>query len=427
MNAGIHLKRMELRRGKRQGITRDQMFGNCHETRTRFISKACLERLERASDWLVENVLPIGWIALLTGMFWIGDRSHYHRLYYALLLTPAALAIFLSPARLKALFSSPLLIVFILFGGYVTLSIAWSGSANSAGALAKRPLYVLFLFFSGGLLALQSPKRLMSGIQTGAAIATLLGAASLGLYVRDGMPGRLAGYGALSNPLLSSHVYGFFMAFWLADWFLRKRPIAPASLFSLLVFGILVVATGSRTPLVALAACCAWLMLAHWNRRSLILLAAVILTGAGVLIFHPEGLFSRGTSLRPEIWRAIWPQIHDAFWFGHGYDTPMRIVIPDAFADPHNLLLGVLYDCGVVGLALWLSLYAFALAFAWRNRKEPLVMIASTLAVFGFMAGMTEGRDFLSRPKEHWFLIWIPMTLLFSAGMMHKRKDVHAS
>jgi O-antigen ligase len=107
----------------------------------------------------------------------------------------------------------------------------------------------------------------------------------------------------------------------------------------------------------------------------------------------------------------------------------MSIAIPDVFADPHNLSLGVLYDCGVVGLALWLSLYAFALVFAWRNRKEPLVMIASTLTVFGFMAGMAEGNAFLSRPKEHWFLIWIPMALLFSAELMHKHegKDVRTS
>jgi hypothetical protein len=42
------------------------------------------------------------------------------------------------------------------------------------------------------------------------------------------------------------------------------------------------------------------------------------------------------------------------------------------------------------------------------------VMISSALLVFGFAAGLTEGGEFLTRPKEHWFLIWIPFALLSS-------------
>jgi hypothetical protein len=34
------------------------------------------------------------------------------------------------------------------------------------------------------------------------------------------------------------------------------------------------------------------------------------------------------------------------------------------------------------------------------------------LVVFGFVAGLTEGSAFFSRPKEQWFLIWIPLALL---------------
>jgi O-antigen ligase len=396
------------------------------------ILRAYPRRPEQVSDWLVRNILPIGWTALLTGMLWIGDRSHYHRLYYVLLAAPTLLIILFRPARLKALFSSPLLIVFTLFILYVMMSIAWSGSDYSAFSLIKKPLYVMLLFFSGGLLALESPRRLMFSLQTSAVIASLIGVVSLGLYFYDGMPQRLPGYGALFNPLLSSHVYGFFMAFWLADWFLRKHPANPLSLFSLLVFGTLVIATGSRTPLLALAACCAWLILVHWNKRSLTLLVVAVLAGVGLLIFRPESLFSRGVSFRPEIWEKIWLQILDAPWFGHGYDTPIRIEIPSldyAFADPHNLSLGVFYECGIVGMAFWLSLYTCALVFAWRNRKEPLIMMASALLVFGFVAGMTEGGSFISRPKEHWFLVWIPMTLLFSAELMqtHKDKYVHTA
>jgi len=60
-------------------------------------------------------------------------------------------------------------------------------------------------------------------------------------------------------------------------------------------------------------------------------------------------------------------------------------------------------------------LYTIALVYSWRNRSNPAVVIASALLIFGLVAGLTEGRDFLSRPKEHWFLIWIPFALTISA------------
>ena len=84
-------------------------------------------------------------------------------------------------------------------------------------------------------------------------------------------------------------------------------------------------------------------------------------------------------------------------------------------ADPHNIELAVLFVGGIVGLLLWLAIYAVAFRYAWRNRASPAVLIASTLLVFGFVSGLTEGNSFFSRPKEHWFLIWIPFALLIAA------------
>jgi hypothetical protein len=71
-------------------------------------------------------------------------------------------------------------------------------------------------------------------------------------------------------------------------------------------------------------------------------------------------------------------------------------------------------------------MYAYAAFYAWQNRKNPAVLIASTLVVFGFTAGLTEGSAFFSRPKEHWFLIWIPLALLASTRLKPtKRAQQH--
>lgn len=387
-------------------------------------------RRERAADWLIEIVLPAGWLVLLTGMFWIGDRSLYHKAYYLLLAAPTLLAIILRPAALRTLLSSPLLIAFILLSAYTVITLIWSSTDTASSSLAKRPLYILLLFSSACLIALQAPKRLELSVQASALIASLAGLLSLAFYLYSGADGRLTGYGALYNPLLSSHVYGFFMAYWTASWFLRKNIFDPLTLASLAIFGALLLATGSRTPIMAMAICLLWLIVSHWNKRSLIALVTAGTVGTLLLFVYPGALTGRGLSSRPEIWGKAWQQILEAPWLGHGYDAPLKIWISAhdfAMADPHNMLLAVLYYCGAIGLVLWLSLYAIALTSAWRMRKQPMTVIASALLVYGFAASMTEGGAFISRPKEHWFLIWIPMALI-AASMLIKqnREHVHA-
>ncbi|WRL07413.1 O-antigen ligase family protein, partial [Pseudomonas aeruginosa] len=44
-----------------------------------------LTRLRHDTSRILSHwILPLGWLALLTGMFWVGDRSDYHRLFYIL-------------------------------------------------------------------------------------------------------------------------------------------------------------------------------------------------------------------------------------------------------------------------------------------------------------------------------------------------------
>ncbi len=45
---------------------------------------------------------------------------------------------------------------------------------------------------------------------------------------------------------------------------------------------------------------------------------------------------------------------------------------------------------------------------AWARERAT----SRSGARYGLVAGMTEGGSFLSRPNEHWFLIWIPLALV---------------
>ena len=373
-------------------------------------------RPQQVSNWLICYCLPFGWLALLTGMFWIGERPYYHKLFYATLALPTLVAVALQPSQLKLLFQQPLIRLFLLFSAYIMLSVLWAGTDETPLSMIKRPLYLLMLLFAACLISLKQPSKLERMTQLAGVIAVLCAGLSLGYFFYEGASGRFKGYGALYNPLLSAHVFGFFCAYWLSRWYLDDKLTSTLPLAALLILWGVLLYTGSRTPLVALSACILWLAICQWKPRILLVIAAAIALGLVAQTLHLTGsILTRGVSYRPAIWQEALRQLQDNVWLGLGYTHPQIFRVDglkSALADTHNIELSVLFSGGIVGLALWLLMYAYAMLYAWQRRQQPAVLIASTLVVFGFFAGLTEGSAFFSRPKEQWFLIWIPLALL---------------
>jgi O-antigen ligase len=367
---------------------------------------------ERLYKGYVSIWMPIALVLLLTGMFWVGERSLYHKLYYIVIAFPTLIAICACWSRFCFLREEMLFWLFMVFLMYVMVSLAWSPGAIDYSKL-KHPLYILMLIMSVAALAEYDMRRLVQALGFAGVVAALAALASSSVHLVWGGQSRFEGFGALYNPLLTSHVYGFFAALWLGALLSSSRLWLLK--FSMLVILIMLLfQTGSRTPFLALGVCFAWLLVLVADRRIVWLAMAVAIITAIGLWFFGAGLLERGLSYRPSIWAETWRQIMPALWFGHGYDASIDIVLPNfavLLADPHNLTLAVIYQTGLVGGMLWLAIYAYGLLNAWRMRESGLVLISSTLLVYGFMAGMTEGGSFMSRPKEHWFLIWIPIAI----------------
>lgn len=379
----------------------------------------------RCDDALTGVVLPVGLTALLTGMLWVGDAGHYPRIFMWLVALPAVVLIALRPGALRAVAESPVVAAFAAFAAYLLVSLLWATPERSVDSLIRRPLMVLVTFVAVHEVGIRHPERLRQVVHLSAAAALAGACYALVRFALDGMPGRLSGYGALDNPLLVSHVFGFFTALWVGRHVVEGRPSASLSLLAIVVCGALLLATGSRTPLVALTATVLWVALIRPGRRSAAFAGGVLLLGVLILGFWPEILLQRGVSYRPQIWGEALRQIAAHPWFGHGYGSPIHIHLPDfafPFREPHNLTLSVVYDAGVVGGLLWLSIYGVALAGAWRWRQAADVAWFSAPVVYGLFAGMTEGGSFLSRPKEHWFLVWIPLALLAVAVARERRR-----
>lgn len=377
---------------------------------------------------LTEKIIPFGILVLLSGMFWIEERSDYQRAFYIFLALPTTIALFLNIETIRKLIKTEIFILSSAFFIYTAVSIAWTDTDSPAASLIKRPLYATMLLISTTLVIARSEKILEETVLTSIIIAAISATLSIVYYLAYDNTDRLTGYRALYNPLLTSHVYGMFTAMAIALLFtLRDKKIIAISIM-LPPLLLLLLLTGSRTPLLALTLTLAWLISLYRNKTAMTILFVSAASAALLITLYPESIMSRGFSYRPEIWHQAWLQIIERPWFGHGYDHKMIFWVEGidyAFSDPHNIELAVLFSGGIVGLTIWLTLYAYALLFAWKNHENTLIVMASAALVFGFGAGLTEGKDFISRPKEHWFLIWIPFSLL-AASWFLKREKQHA-
>ncbi|WP_252274977.1 O-antigen ligase family protein [Pseudomonas subflava] len=365
--------------------------------------------------------LTLGYFLLLTGLFWLPNPSAHTKVYYAAMAAPALLAMILAPRVLGEMLREPIVLAYLGLAAWLLLSLTWTTSDSSLTSLAKRPLYVFMAIASCTLIALRDQALLMKALRFAAIAASLAALINVTYHLWTSPSVRMVGGGALRNSLLSSHVFGFFLTFWVASWASRneQRQWLPLLLAAPLLAACL--ATGSRTSLMALVIVCGWLTFFSWQRGR-VLIGALAAVTALVVVLAPDWLLQRGVSFRPELWTDALRQALEAFWIGHGYDSRFVFDVPGhtPLTDPHNVELAVLLELGIVGLIAWLSMHLLSLWRCYRQRHLPRFQIASALLIYGLAAGLTEGSNFLARPNESWFIIWIPLSLIAALSISHR-------
>ena len=380
----------------------------------------------RVFDFISLWILPTGYFLLLCALFFLPGRSLHHKLFYGLFSIPTLIALCLRPRELKELLREPVFIAVLLFAAWALLSLAWGPGGEPLGGMFKPPLHTLLLF-AGCYLLVRYRSDILQPLLFGAALVALIATTIfLFMFARIYEPGmRLIGGGAFDNPLLSSHLFGFFSAYWLSvTMTCKRRQMMWLSVPAMAVMFMAVIGTGSRTPLVALTMAALWLCFICWNRRSVGLLIALVLSAATVLTLFAQMIIERGDSYRLEIWQKVLHMIADHPWIGHGYSASLAVDPGNgvSFQEPHSFVLGVLYYVGIIGLLPWLFFLLWGLLSSWRQRVQPMLIIASTWLIFGIGAGLTEGGGIISRPKEHWFLLWIPLALIAALSINQRAR-----
>ena len=386
---------------------------------------------QRLFDFICLWLLPVGLLLLLSDLYFLPDRSQHHKLYYGLFSIPTLIAILLRPKELKDILREPLVLGFILFAGWAMVSLIWSTLSDDDGFLGslKPPLHLLMLFLGCSLLIKYRSESLQPVFFAAAIIALIATLYNLYMFIPTYAPDvRMIGAGAFDNPLLSSHAFGFFCIYWLTLGMTCKRPhILFVAIPAFIIMFAALLATGSRTPLVAIVMAMVWLCCICWNRRSLALISLLAIGGVVVMALFSEMILSRGSSFRFELWQMTLNLIEQHPWIGYGFEAPLTLQLQGfdtVLFEPHNFALGVLYYVGILGFMPWLFMQVWALYSSWRHRVQPLFILASAWLVYGIGAGLTEGGGILPRPKEHWYLLWIPLALIAALSINRRLKTL---
>lgn len=370
-------------------------------------------------------VLLPGLLCLLIGIA-LPSSGMYYRSTILLLWLPTLYLLVIRRHEWWSWFS-PLMVAATLFFAWALLSSLWSNGDEPAREI-KHALMIYLTLCAGVLAAGLERRWLICLLTVSCYFMACFAAISLYVaYVLHNVPAtfRVASFWQMSHPILAAHVFGFFLMALLHMRPARMAHQACWSLALLLLAGFILL-TQSRGVWMALSA---GLIVTAALRRERIYLFAM-LAGATllslVLAFWPDLLTGRGMSLRPELAAEGLALLghHPLGGFGLGGQYSLQLETTGRHFDhPHNLFLSVGLDLGGVGLVLWLAVWALLLQAGWRNRQSALGSTVLGVWCFATVSFLSDGAGIWSKPREIWFLTWIPLTLALALGSAKTRSQ----
>jgi O-antigen ligase len=233
---------------------------------------------------------------------------------------------------------------------------------------------------------------------------------------------RMMGFGITDNPNPSAFIYGFFGVIALdyarRHWGETLAYVYAAGVFVIAVFVIL---TQSNTGLVALVTACTLLLLLDRRpARPIVIIALFLGLLAAISLAWSFGLISAATDdgfmNRIPIWERILEQWKSAPVFGYGYQQTIlldqngeRSILNYA----HNTFLSTLRDGGLVGLVMLVVVFGLMLRSALSMVYVEHRARYACLFAFGMVCMLVDTDQLVTRPRELWIIMWLPL-----AGLM---------
>lgn len=297
----------------------------------------------------------------------------------------------------------------------------------------------LIVYPFGALVLLQF--RSPQGLRTVSIAATLTSLAVSIWVIVEAAQGGFAYRGdiEINQNVVSMYIaLGFLTALAGSLHVPRGRGVALRTILGLIVLGTMtyaIVLLASRGMIIsALIASTALLVrtVVADRRRLRFLLVLALLVGVGFLLPGSEGLIARFEEPntvtgggRVTIWAAVVDSLTQAspraLLAGHGFEASQRVVERHfaSLTSTHNAYLQVLYDFGVLGLAAFLVLHAYAVLRSWRiGGRDGAVMI-------GLVTFLLTANLFMTTPDS--FMYWTALGFVLAIATWHGARGTAAA
>jgi len=382
-----------------------------------------------------EMVFSLGFILYLCGMFLFCDWASYRSFVYVFLFLLPVLLFSKERGLWKGLFSYAVVRMYLLILFFSAFSLLWS---DASGFSYVRHIVGMLMFgLSLLLLSRAYPALIMRCLGVSAIVAAL--SAIYGLVSFYIIPSNLGSRfivdsGLLSHTILASFVYGFFFIvaiyLWRSSHYSGVRAVFLVSSVVLLVYLIFAQSRG-----VLLAVFCAVVcdILLRCEKYRWVYVILLVLFVSVMTYLNQEYFLDRGWSYRIDLWVSGVMMGVDNFWFGRGIYSDYTVTVDSGlyWDHPHNIFVKIFIDIGALGLLLWCGVWALACRglLCLKNDVE-VKFLGVSLIIFSMVAGMFDGDGPFVKPREVWFISWLPLVLciiwsLEGEGFSRVRKDAH--
>ncbi|GEM_PF-5265274 len=393
----------------------------------------------RAGRW---NDLLLAWLGLvflatLATMLLVGDETRHYRIYYLLGAAPLLLLVLPRLAYWRELLRSPPFVAWGLLVLYLTLHGILVGGVGWEARYDTLRYGLLALSFVFGVVVVSRRYPGFPGLLVGGVV--LAGGLSGGLYALEhllawGGSGRLPalgfwdGGGYLDNPNRLAAVYAPLALMGLALAIRGSRSRLQTALWLGLALGSLaaVLLTQSRGALLGTVVAAGFFlaMERYWKTLAIPLGGMLLFVGAVEVDLLPIRDFTdriNSVEKRFGIWQSTLARIGQAPVWGEGWATSHSVYVEAygrSWIHPHNTLLTVALQAGLVGALLFLAVVGRWLWDGYRLWGAHYSAAAGlTVLVYWLVHSLVENRFGLGGVNREWIYLLLPVALLAEAAL----------
>lgn len=385
-----------------------------------------VKNLPARAGYIAGLLLAVVLLIMFLGPFWWpGESSSWAAFIRAALVIALLCA---APAfKRRAFCLSPLTYTVLLLFAYLLIN---SVMADDAMKSLRRILLIIVFFIAVGLIRARGNFDWEKILKISVVVVALFAAFSMlnlaihGAFFLGYRQMSLSGSGVtdvadFGNTIVAGMNYGLFLlaGIWLT---LRSRRRAEIILWLLCcaLIATYIYFTFARSAWLASSVGGLVLlgtMTSGKLRRNILIPAAIVI--ALVLIFGFSELAyevqTRGVTGRNEVWLAVFERLAGHWWFGVGAGTPLgdvHLSTGQVVRNTHGLYFEVLYQFGIVGLALLLATMLHAGACLARARKTSEIARLWLAILCAVSVVMTvELHTFVGSPNLVWEWLWLPL------------------